>query len=316
MDSQNGSFIASPLSRIDHVHLRVSNLNKSLGFYQSILGFKVLEKKHDGNTALLSADSGENEPLPLLALTETNNDKHSSDSSYEDKNKRIKKEAGIYHFAILLPERKYLSSFLRHMQNYLDPQNYEGMADHGVSESIYIHDPDFNGIEIYRDRSPSEWIWNGNKVHMVTDPLNVKDLQRQDVNETWNGLPSKTTIGHVHLCVSNLERSKRFYQRTLGLYNTASYPGANFFAADEYHHHIATNTWLGTDILPTGSYERAGLDHYAVRLPTREEIDRLKNQLIETKTPINEKTNESSNHYSSSFNTVDPDRIKIQFLYR
>jgi catechol 2,3-dioxygenase len=202
------------------------------------------------------------------------------------------------------------------MQDYLDCQNYEGMADHGESESIYIHDPDFNGIEIYRDRSPSEWIWNGNKVHMVTNPLNVKDLQRQDVNETCNGLPSKITIGHAHLCVSNLERSKRFYQRTLGLYNTASYPGANFFAADEYHHHIATNTWLGTDILPTGSYERAGLDHYAVRLPTREEIDRLKNQLIETKTPINEKTNESSNHYSSSFNTVDPDRIKIQFLYR
>ena len=57
------------------------------------------------------------------------------------------------------------------MQNYLDSQHFEGMADHGVSESIYIHDPDFNGIEIYRDRLPSEWIWNGNEVHMVTDPL-------------------------------------------------------------------------------------------------------------------------------------------------
>src|SRR5215212_2956444 len=126
MESPNGSFIASPLSRIDHVHLRVSNLKKSVDFYQSILGFKVLEKNHDGNTVLLSPAGRDEKPLPLLALSEINNDEHYNDGSDKIKIK-IKKEAGLYHFAILLPERKYLACFLRHMQNHLDSQNYEGM---------------------------------------------------------------------------------------------------------------------------------------------------------------------------------------------
>ena len=124
------------------------------------------------------------------------------------------------------------------------------MADHAVSESIYLHDPDYNGIEVYRDRLPSQWKWNGDKVYMVTEPLDVKDLFIQNPNEKWTGLPSNTTIGHVHLHVSNLNKSKQFYHNILGLYHTASFPGAYFFAADHYHHHVATNIWLGTNILP------------------------------------------------------------------
>ena len=76
----------------------------------------------------------------------------------------------------MLPERKDLAAFLRHIQENLDPVFYEGMADHAVSESIYLHDPDYNGIEVYRDRLPSQWKWNGDKVYMVTEPLDVKDL--------------------------------------------------------------------------------------------------------------------------------------------
>jgi catechol 2,3-dioxygenase len=214
-----------------------------------------------------------------------------------------------------LPERKFLASFLRHIQNHLDSQYYEGMADHSVSESIYIHDPDFNGIEVYRDRLPSEWIWNGNKIHMITDPLDMKDLLSQDEKEIWNGLPSGTSIGHVHLHVSNLIRTKRFYQDILGLYHTASYPGAYFYAADNYHHHVATNTWIGTNILPaSNNYDKPGLDHYAIILPDDEEINRLKNRFIESKVSISKITKEPYKHYSSSFYVCDPDRIKIQFL--
>jgi catechol 2,3-dioxygenase len=233
----------------------------------------------------------------------------------------IKKEAGLYYFAILLSERKFLAAFLRHIQNYLDSQYYEGMADHSISESIYIHDPDFNGIEIYRDRLLSEWIWNCSKIHMVVEPLNIKDLLDQIEKETWNGLPSNTTIGHVHLHVSNLVRSKRFYQEILGFHHTASYPGVYFFAADSYHHYIATNTWIGTNILPANiNHNKPGLDHYAVILPDDEkEINKLKNQLVKFGAPVDKAIIESDRQYSSSFSSsfyvYDPDKIKIQFLF-
>jgi catechol 2,3-dioxygenase len=208
--------------------------------------------------------------------------------------------------------------FLRHITNNLDSQYHEGMADHGVSESIYIHDPDFNGIEIYRDRSPSEWKWNNNKVYMVTNTLNVEDLLSHNEKAIWNGLPSNTSIGHVHLHVSNLVKTKRFYQNVLGLYHTASYPGAYFFAADSYHHHVATNTWIGANIWSAdyNNHSKPGLDHYAIILPNVDELNRLRNHFIKSEIFIDETILESDVQYPSSFYTYDPDRIKVQFLYK
>lgn len=323
MTPNNNSFTINPLSKIDHVHLRVSNLQESVNFYQSILGFKLLTKKPNyKNTALLTSahDNNSNEKkttsLPLLALTELNNNNNNNNISSSNK---IKKEAGLYHFAILLPERKFLAMFLRHITNNLDSKYHEGMADHSVSESVYIHDPDFIGIEIYRDRSPSEWKWNNNnnKVYMVTNALNVKDLLSHNEKVIWSGLPSNASIGHVHLHVSNLVKAKRFYQNTLGLYHTASYPGAYFFAADSYHHHVATNTWIGTNILPADyNHNKPGLDHYAIILPNVDELNRLKNHFIKSEIFVDETIIESDVQYPSSFYTYDPDRIKVQFLYK
>lgn len=312
----NGSFIINPLSRIDHVHLRVSNLQESVNFYKSILGFEVIEKRPNNKTAFLTStpnNEGKNIPSPLLALTETNNNNNSISSS-----NKIKKEAGLYHFAILLPERKFLAMFLRHIKNNLDSKYHEGMADHGVSESIYIHDPDFNGIEIYRDRSPSEWKWNNNKVDMVTKALNIEDLLSQNQQGIWSGLPSNTSIGHVHLHVSNLVKAKRFYQNTLGLYHTASYPGAYFFAADSYHHHVATNTWIGTNISPAdyNHNNKPGLDHYAIILPNIDELNKMRNHFLKSEISIDETILESNVKYPSSFYVYDPDRIKVQVLYK
>ena len=99
-----------------------------------------------------------------------------------------------------------------------------------------------------------------------------------------NRLPPNTSIGHVHLHVSNLTRTKRFYQDTFGLYHIASYPGAYFYAADSYHNHIDTNTWIGTNILPaSNNYDKSGLDHYAIILPDEEEINILKNRFIDSR---------------------------------
>lgn len=313
IDDNNSFNIGSSL-KIDHVHLRVSILEKSIKFYQSVLGFEVLERESSTNTTFLASNTTtgnqekENVFSPLLVLTPVNNNAQN--------HKTIKKEAGLYHFAILLPERRFLASFLRHIQKNLDSQYYEGMADHGVSESIYIHDPDFNGIEVYRDRLPPEWRWNGDKVHMVTKPLDVKGMLTQNPYEMWKGLPPNTSVGHVHLHVSNLNRSMWFYHDVLGLHHTASYPGAYFFAADHYHHHIAINTWSGPNILPAGNDDVPGLDHYAIVLPSSKYGKcALKNHFTHLGISIDEVILESDKQYPSSLYAYDPDEIKIQFLF-
>ncbi len=308
-------FISDPSLKIDHVHLKVSDLQKSIDFYRSILGFMVLENNSMENIVyLVSQGLGQDNHSSLLVLNQID-----SNDGFTTHSSNIKREAGLYHFAILLPERKYLSSFLQHIQNNLDPQYYEGMADHAVSESIYLHDPDNNGIEVYRDRKLSEWVWtSANKVHMVTEPLDMNNLLNSESYERWSGFPSKTSIGHVHLYVSNLSKAKNFYQDLLGLYHTASYPGAYFFAADKYHHHIATNTWMGTNILSNSANiaGKPGLDHFAIRIPDNEkEKYLLRSHLMANGISIDEKLLDSDLRQQSSFYVYDYDGIKIQFIF-
>jgi catechol 2,3-dioxygenase len=293
------------------VHLKVSNLEKLIHFYESILGFKLV--RLESKIAFLSSSSSENKDSSrfLVVISEL---KDNAVSIFNHK-PRI---AGLYHFAILLPERRYLAYFLKHIQKNLNPKYYEGMADHAVSESIYLHDPDFNGIEVYSDRDPNKWKWKDHTVHMVTEPLNVKDLFKEaiDVDNKWNELPGKTSIGHVHLHVSNLVKAKRFYYDILQLNHTATYPGAYFFAANRYHHHVATNTWLGENISPAyNDNNNPGLDHYAINLHNENDLFLLKNRLLEFKIDIDEKLIENDNQFSSSFYAYDFDGIKIQFLY-
>lgn len=242
-----------PSTRIGYVSLNVPDIQKSLEFYQTVLGFGVIGKP-SGERALLSAD-GSSFLVELLQAK-------SSDQ----------KRAGLYHFAILLPERKFLADMLLHLRENRDQVYLDGMADHLVSEAIYIRDPDLNGIEIYRDRPSSEWRWDGNHVRMATERLNTEDLLKEASDAGWKEMPAKTTVGHVHLHVRDIEKASRFYSETLGLNHTATYPGAYFFAAGRYHHHIATNTWLGR--IPPASPGQAGLNHFGIELPDGEELEK------------------------------------------
>lgn len=182
---------------------------------------------------------------------------------------RVPKRAGLYHFAILLPERKFLADMLENLNEKRDGVHFEGMADHLVSESLYIRDPDFNGIEIYRDTPRSEWSWSGGHVQMATERLDIQDLLRERTNQEWKGMPAQTVIGHMHLHVSDLAKALEFYSKILGLNLTGAFLGAHFFAADRYHHHVAANTWLGKGIAPA-SPEKAGLNHFGIELPASE----------------------------------------------
>jgi catechol 2,3-dioxygenase len=321
MSIDDNPFLINSSMKINHVHLKVSNLSKSVNFYKKILGFRILKEDLFSNTTFLAPGPHYKDKDPILdpqssLIILTQLEHNFGDPKYLGK---VKREAGLYHFAILLPKREYLAAFLRHIKDNLEQKYYEVMADHAVSESIYIHDPDHIGIEIYRDRSPSEWIWNNNKVHMVTESLDVTDLLTKCNTKTWNGMPLGTVIGHVHLHVSNLNRARKFYNGMLGLRHTATYPGAYFFAADRYHHHIATNTWIGTNILPANNNEQhgPGLDHYAIALPNNnEEMRKLRNIFAKLRIGIDDKVADDDRQYhDNSFYIYDPDGIKIQFLF-
>lgn len=171
--------------------------------------------------------------------------------------------SGLFHLAIRVPDRASLATRLMALQRL---GIRLGASDHLVSEALYVDDPDGNGIEIYRDRQPSEWPRNADgSIAMATRPLDLSALARE---ATADGGPvtAATDMGHVHLKVADLDAARRFWVDTVGLSLITRYPGALFVSADGYHHHIGLNTWqsAGTGAPPAGS---AGLDHVTVRLP-------------------------------------------------
>jgi catechol 2,3-dioxygenase len=261
-----------PAMKIGHVTLNVSNLSRSLDFYESVLGFKRIGRPSSGGKALLSVgDNNSSSYLVELLQVNTTTDANNGNLSRRNSSSR---RAGLYHFAILLPERKFLADMLQNLDDKRDQIHLDGFADHLVSESVYLRDPDFNGVEIYSDRPRSEWRWKDTQVEMATLPLNTTDLLKEVTKKGWKEMPDKTRIGHIHLHVTDIAKAMKFYYEILGLELTAAIPTASFFAADGYHHHIATNTWLGTGIAPA-SPESIGLNHFSVELSNKQELARL-----------------------------------------
>lgn len=300
------SFVISPATSVSHVKLRVYNIERSLRFYKGLLGFKLVRKTN--SDAYLSV-GGIGESVDgdyLIHLTQGGKEYRLIEGE-----RSTRRRAGLFHFAILLPSRKFLANVFRNLSDNSNQFCFEGAADHLVSESLYLRDPDFNGVEIYRDRDQSEWVRTAPfQVRMSTQPLDLDKLYSEaDNNEIWS-MPTKTIVGHVHLHVSNLQRSKEFYKETLGLHHTCIYPGANFFAADSYHHHVATNTWLGPDIEKAESRE-PGLDYFALKIESRESYKRL----LEHLKNLNVEWLENKTEDERSVFIYDPDRIKILIYY-
>ncbi len=253
-------FLIDPHTNLGSICLRVSNLERSLEFYHLFLGLKIISQTAD--RVLLSV----NDNMPyIIELHQAEQSNHTGP------------RAGLYHFAILLPSRAELASFASLVLLHQDRLKIDGCSDHLVSEAIYIRDPDNNGIEIYRDRPQSEWIWEDGSVQMAVLPLDLKELASQSTG-TWSGFAPDTRLGHIHLHVSDLANAKKFYGKIMGFANTASMSGALFFAAGEYHHHIGTNVWLGESI-PGASGSGPGLEYFSLVFSSRQKLDELILQL-------------------------------------
>ena len=299
------AFEISPRTNVAHVKLGVYDIQRSLDFYEQLLGFKTIGRTSDEN-AFLSIDGSDYQHY-LIQLSKV-------DEATTDKRERLVKRAGLFHFAILLPNRNYLASVFRHLTENSDKLYFEGAADHLVLESLYLRDPDNNGVEIYRDRNRSEWKRIGQfQVEMSTERLDLDKLYQEADNVGPWRMPENTVIGHVHLHVSNLSESKKFYSEILGLHHTCTFPGAYFFAANLYHHHVATNTWLGADIQEANS-EELGLDYFTLKLPSKPDFGKLLQQFQSKNIEIISDTN-NNNRNSNSVFIHDPDQIKIQISY-
>lgn len=237
-------------THIGAVTLQVSDLQRSTRFYRDVLGFA--EVAANTNEVVLGVDG---KPLVILK----------AGASGPLNQRRL----GLYHFAILLPERGSLGRVLTHLvRNGIHP----GASDHLVSEALYIDDPDGLGIEIYRDRARSEWRVANRQLEMASNPLDFESVVAEGGNSPWAGMPSGTTIGHVHLHVGNLEDAKRFYHEAVGLdVMVWSYPGALFLAAGGYHHHLGNNTWAGSGATPPAKDEPQLLQWQLV-LPTAPDV--------------------------------------------
>ena len=245
-----------PRAAIGEVQLTISDLDRSLQFYQANLGFTI-HQRGDGSARL-----GAGGP-DLLLLVQSKSAP------------RVRGTTGLYHFAILVPSRADLARALRRLAD--TETRLQGAADHGVSEALYLADPDGNGIEVYRDRPRDEWPFVDGELRMGADPLDLDTLLES--SDRAAGLAWGTTIGHVHLHVSHLAEAERFYVEVLGFSLMQRYgSSALFVAAGSYHHHIGLNTWVGVGA-PAPPPGAIGLRHFVVRLPDRQAVDAVADRL-------------------------------------
>ena len=219
------TFASRTPMRIGTVTMRVRQLDTVVDFYRDMLGLSVMERTATG--AALGSGG-----VKLLIL-----------EAHPQAQGESRKAAGLYHTAFLMPTRKDLARWLVHAARHRVPLS--GFADHRVSKSIYLDDPESNGIEVYADRDPSLWQWNDGTVTMATDQLDIDGLvSLTDTRVSdYAGAPEGLRIGHVHLRVGDLAQAEGFYRDAIGFDPTRQRNGAAFLSSGRYHHHLALNVW-------------------------------------------------------------------------
>ncbi len=243
-----------PATAVGLVALIVADLERSVAFYTTALGFTVLDR---GEGAATLGVAG----TPLLLLREQAGARPWPHDQYA--------YTGLYHFAVLLPTRADLGRWLRHWLELGYP--LPGQGDHLVSEALYLSDPDGHGIEIYRDRPRDEWTWMDGQVRMAADPVDIHGLleDAERSGEPWSGFPAGTRVGHIHLQAGDIAQARAFYHDVLGFDVVAQMPSALFISAGGYHHHIGLNTWHSKGAPPAPA-DTARLRFYTLDLPSDE----------------------------------------------
>lgn len=273
---------------IGFVHLTVADLAVTGAFYNEVLGFRLAHQA--GFTRYLSSNGSY--PFHLVLTGQPGK-------------RPPRRSAGLYHFAILYPSREDLAQALKRVLDVGWP--IAGASDHGVSEAIYLADPEGNGIELYVDRDRARWPFEDSTLVMPTRPLQLDGLLAL-ARGPWTGMAAGTRVGHIHLRVSDLAKAETFYSGMLGFAVTVrGYPGALFFAAGGYHHHIGANIWAGSHLAPSDP-QAPGLRTFTVHLPDRAALAQVVRRIERAGSPL-----ESATDYGRTVACTvrDPDGIQV-----
>lgn len=272
-------FHQQPNTFVSQVHLIVEQLERSVSFYQGVLGFQILDRT--GSSISLTLNGKD----VLVTLEQP-----------ADVSPKEPRRSGLYHYAILLPDRKELAKVLQHFIDIKYP--LQGISDHLVSEALYLADPDGNGLEIYVDSPSESWEWIGEQVSMATEQVDLRSLLSEANGEKFTCLPCDTIMGHIHLHVSDLAKAAEFYIKGLGfkvVYQISNQ--ALFISSGGYHHHIGLNIWNGKGI-KAPSRNSVGLKYYTIVFADEITRDGAKKNLELLGYPVNEITavDPSGNH--------------------
>jgi catechol 2,3-dioxygenase len=247
------------------VRLTVADTVGARVFYERVIGLRALDggvADDEGVVRLGAGPGGGGEPLVELV-------------GRADAPARAHGSSGLFHLAVLVPDRPSLAQALRRV--VAGRWGIDGASDHLVSEALYLSDPEGNGIELYRDRPREQWRRENGELAMATLPLDLQDLASElhGADAPDAGMPEGTRIGHVHLQVGDLAAAEAFYADVLGFdVVVRGYPGALFISTGGYHHHVGLNTWASAGGAPAVAGAR-GLRDFAVLLPNAEERDRV-----------------------------------------
>ena len=248
--------------RLGPVHLTVTDLDRSLPFYQQAIGLS--EARRDNGSATLGTGGDD-----LLVLNE------------EPDARPPGRHAGLYHFALLHPSRTELARAMKRLLATGTP--ISGASDHNISEAIYLPDPDGNGIELAADRPRETW---GDLSDPSTIggpmPLDLQDLLASIADEEPRAEASPDlVVGHLHLHVGDIDRALAFWRDGIGFDVMTRFPSAAFIAADGYHHHLGLNTWRGEGVPPQPDGV-VGLRHWTIALPDEAEVAAVRERVEAT----------------------------------
>jgi catechol 2,3-dioxygenase len=283
-----------PNLRIRAVHLDVSDLERSVDFYERVLGLPLIVGER--HTAALGPER--EHPALLLSDIDAPTPLHP-------------RSTGLYHVAWLHPTRATLADSVRRIAQAR--WRFEGASDHGVSEALYLSDPDGLGIEIYVDRPRELWQRpaGGHGVRMFTEPLDLEDLLAQSVDEPTPAVAPQTHIGHVHLKVADVPSAAAFYRDTLGLEEQAQLPSAAFLAAGGYHHHVGLNSWQSQGSSPAPD-SAPGLRRIEIELSDAQALGELRGRVADM--PLD--ASEDAAEQDDSLSLRDPDGQLLSFSQR